>query len=116
LVRLWKEKLNELSLFDLIYLTENFDNRSELEIMSKFLRMVVFIVGICMLALFKPAFGLSRPSTIVLKNNGFTNVVVAIHESVPEDKTLIDTLKVIYISFFSSNWFTHGKIYDFGFV
>ncbi|XP_060596290.1 calcium-activated chloride channel regulator 4-like isoform X1 [Ruditapes philippinarum] len=61
--------------------------------MSKFVRMVVFIVGICMLALFKPAFGLSRPSTIVLKNNGFTNVVVAIHESVPEDKTLIDKLK-----------------------
>ncbi|XP_053377120.1 calcium-activated chloride channel regulator 1-like [Mercenaria mercenaria] len=37
--------------------------------------------------------GLSRPSTIVFENNGFTNVVIAIHESVGEDKALLDTLK-----------------------
>ena len=38
--------------------------------------------------------GISRPSTIVFENNQFKNVVIAIHDSVPEDKSLIDTLKV----------------------
>lgn len=38
--------------------------------------------------------GVSRPSTIVLENNQYKNVVVAIHESIPEDAGLIDTLKV----------------------
>jgi hypothetical protein len=38
--------------------------------------------------------GLSRPSTMTLENNEYKNVVIAIHESIPEDKTLIDTLKV----------------------
>ena len=37
---------------------------------------------------------ISRPSTMVLENNQFKNVVIAIHDSVTEDKSLIDTLKV----------------------
>lgn len=37
--------------------------------------------------------GLSRPSTMRLQNNEFKNVVIAIHDSVPEDKLLINTLK-----------------------
>lgn len=36
----------------------------------------------------------SRDSTIVFENNQLKNVVIAIHESVAEDKSLIDTLKV----------------------
>ncbi|KAL3851882.1 hypothetical protein ACJMK2_015581 [Sinanodonta woodiana] len=37
--------------------------------------------------------GLTKPSNIVLENNGFKNVVIAFHDSVGEDPALIDTLK-----------------------
>lgn len=53
---------------------------------------------LCLSGLIQQVSGLSRPSTMVLENNGFKNVVIAIHESVAEDKALIDTLKV-YLSF-----------------
>ncbi|XP_052781793.1 LOW QUALITY PROTEIN: calcium-activated chloride channel regulator 1-like [Mya arenaria] len=35
----------------------------------------------------------SRPSTIVLENNQFKNVVVAVHDSIAEDGSLIDKIK-----------------------
>ncbi|KAK3581283.1 hypothetical protein CHS0354_033016 [Potamilus streckersoni] len=36
---------------------------------------------------------LTKPSNIVLENNGFKNVVIALHDSVDEDPALIDKLK-----------------------
>ena len=45
----------------------------------------------------RDAEGLSRPSTMTLENNQYKNVVIAVHESVPEDMSLIDTLKVGFI-------------------
>lgn len=41
--------------------------------------------------------GVSRPSTMLLENNQYKNVVVAIHDSIPEDAGLIDTLKVLLL-------------------
>ncbi|KAL3851881.1 hypothetical protein ACJMK2_015580 [Sinanodonta woodiana] len=38
---------------------------------------------------------ISRPSNIVLENNGYINIVVAIHDSVTEDALLIDKIKHI---------------------
>ncbi|KAL4226206.1 hypothetical protein ACF0H5_014192 [Mactra antiquata] len=38
---------------------------------------------------------LSKPSTIILQNNEYRNVIVAIHDSIPEDKAFIDKLKDI---------------------
>jgi len=43
--------------------------------------------------------GISRPPTMVLENNQYKNVVVAIHQSIGEDSALVDQLKV-NISFF----------------
>ena len=37
---------------------------------------------------------ISRESTMVLENGQFKNMVIAIHESVAEDKSLINNLKV----------------------
>ena len=54
----------------------------------------VGLFGFYLLAIVSSVGAISRPSTIVFENNQFKNVVIAIHESVTEDKTLIDTLKV----------------------
>lgn len=35
-----------------------------------------------------------RTSAIRLENNGYRNIVVAIHESVPESVALLDSIKV----------------------
>ena len=39
----------------------------------------------------------SRPSTMVLENNEFWNVVVALHESMPDDPRSLVRLKVTII-------------------
>ncbi|XP_052284619.1 calcium-activated chloride channel regulator 1-like isoform X2 [Dreissena polymorpha] len=58
-------------------------------------KMHVLIVALtCVYFAVRPASpAVSRPSTMVLQNNEFSNVVVAIHESIPENAALIDTLK-----------------------
>ncbi|KAK3581282.1 hypothetical protein CHS0354_033015 [Potamilus streckersoni] len=43
----------------------------------------------------EPCSCLSRPSNIILENNGYRNIVVAIHDSVTEDASLIDKIKHI---------------------
>ncbi|ESO89264.1 hypothetical protein LOTGIDRAFT_229149 [Lottia gigantea] len=40
--------------------------------------------------------GITRPTNIVLENNGYKNILVAIHPSVPEDPTLIDSIKKVF--------------------
>ena len=58
---------------------------------------------LCCVVLAATVDAISRPSTMVLENNQFKNVVIAIHDSVAEDKSLIDTLKVGNLqSFFRS--------------
>ena len=58
---------------------------------------------LCCVVLVATVDAISRPSTMVLENNQFKNVVIAIHDSVAEDKSLIDTLKVGNLqSFFRS--------------
>lgn len=44
----------------------------------------------------------SRPSTIVLENNEYKNVVIAIHDSVAEDKAFIEKLKVLFVIHFNT--------------
>ena len=52
------------------------------------------LVCICLVGLFSSVEAISRESTMVLENNQFKNMVIAIHESVAEDKSLISNLKV----------------------
>ncbi|ESO89263.1 hypothetical protein LOTGIDRAFT_229148 [Lottia gigantea] len=40
--------------------------------------------------------GITRPTNIVLQNNGYMNILVSIHPSVPEDKNLIDDIKDMF--------------------
>ena len=51
-------------------------------------------LGVCLVFAFSFVEAISRDSTMVLENNQFKNMVIAIHESVTEDKSLITTLKV----------------------
>ncbi|KAH3876328.1 hypothetical protein DPMN_000167 [Dreissena polymorpha] len=56
---------------------------------------VLLVALACVYFAVRPASpAVSRPSTMVLQNNEFSNVVVAIHESLPENAALIDTLNV----------------------
>ena len=54
---------------------------------------VHFVVLVCLCLVYKTV-AVSRPSTMRFQNNQFTNVVVAFHDSIQEDKNLIDQLKV----------------------
>lgn len=51
----------------------------------------VLIYTICLL---QRGSTLTRPYSVKLVNNGYQDVVIAIHEDVPEDHKLIDEIKV----------------------
>ncbi|XP_052780593.1 calcium-activated chloride channel regulator 1-like [Mya arenaria] len=50
---------------------------------------ILLLVVLC----FGYSISVSRPSTIVFENNQFKNVVVAVHDSIAEDGSLIDKIK-----------------------
>lgn len=66
------------------------DFRKMLNLLKSYISFCVIIVGYVQ---YGNAIG--RPSTMVLENNQYKNVVVAIHESIGEDNALVEKLKVI---------------------
>ncbi|XP_041373494.1 calcium-activated chloride channel regulator 1-like [Gigantopelta aegis] len=62
-----------------------------MDVTTKLLCFMLVVLGVLCQTL-----GISRPTAIKLENNEYTNVLVAIHEDVPEDKNLIDKIKTMF--------------------
>ena len=62
--------------------------------MAKVCCRSILVVAFCVLLFCRTSVAISRPTSIVLENNEYKNILVAIDDSVDDDPTLIQTIKV----------------------
>lgn len=62
--------------------------------MAKVCCRSILVVAFCVLLFCRTSVAISRPTSIVLENNEYKHILVAIDDSVDDDPTLIQTIKV----------------------
>ena len=67
---------------------------SDKAIMAKVFCHSILVVVFCVLLFCRTSVAISRPTSIVLENNEYKHILVAIDDSVDDDPTLIQTIKV----------------------
>jgi hypothetical protein len=65
--------------------------------LAKTLLFFLILVSVCLNWLSEACTHFKQDSKIQIRRNGYTNIVVAIEESVPEDTTLIERIKESFI-------------------